>query len=295
MARLVPVPMTVRLSEEFMGKTGAGESAMPIGPETGGSRSTSVPDGQSAHKAATIQLGRVSEQFLDSLADAGLMADLGRLSARIIDELDTPLSVIVSAAQLILQEEGTPLQVTELVERIRSEVRRLAKLARDAGHFAGGESGATGEEVDLNGVLRDVLPLLKCEAQKRRITVIEAYDYGIPPIRADLLRLKQIFVIIIMNALQAMEHDGFLTIRTFCQPDGEVCASFSDSGPGIGRDILPFIFEPFFTTRSAEGGVGLGLFIARKLMEKCEGTIVVESIPGNGATFSLSFPSAASS
>lgn len=277
-----------------MVKTGAGESVITLGPENRHGNSSPVPDGQSAHKAVTSELGRVSEQFLDSLAGAVLMADLGRLSSRIIHELDTPLSVIVSAAQLILQEEGTPLQVTELVERIRAEVQRLAKLARDADHFTAGESGAVGDEIDLNSVLREVLPLLKCEAQKRTITVIEAYDYEIPPIRADLLRLKQIFVIIIMNALQAMERDGFLTIRTFCQLDGEVCASFSDSGPGIGRDILPFIFEPFFTTRSAGGGTGLGLFIARKLVERCEGTIVVESSPGNGATFSVTFPAAAS-
>lgn len=272
-----------------MGKTGASETILPLDAETRNSGSESVPDGSSAQEAVTGELDRVSEHFLDCLANASMFADLGRLSSRIINELDTPLSVIVSAAQLILQEEGTPQQVTELVERIQVEVQRLAKLVKDAGHFADREGGS-GEETDLNGVLQGVLPLLKGEARKRMVTVIEAYDYSIPTIRADALRLKQIFVIIVMNSLQAMEEGGFLTIRTFVGTDGSVCASFADSGPGIGSDLLPFIFDPFITTRSADGATGLGLFIARKLVEKCGGTITVESSPGNGSTFSVTFP-----
>lgn len=233
--------------------------------------------------------GNIREDFLDQLAFSEKMAELGRLSAGLIHELNTPLSVIVSAAQLILQEGELPDFVREMVERISMEAQRLSLFSKGVLSFARTQEG-NAVEADVNQSLREVLAFLKYEAQKRSITLVERMDYQLPSITADGNRLKQIFINLIMNALQAMENGGTLTLSTGT-PDGRsVEIQIADTGSGIPRERLAQIFEPFYTTKEAGEGTGLGLFITRKLVELLGGRIEVESEVGRGTSFRLVFP-----
>ncbi|SNB45195.1 sensor histidine kinase [Geobacter sp. DSM 9736] len=228
-----------------------------------------------------------TERFLDQLAVNEKMSELGRLTAGIVHELNTPLSVIVSAAQLILRERDVPEYVAELVERIGVEAQRLAQLTRGILSFAGNGGGSC--EADINDVLREVMTFLKYEAQKRSITVTESLDYSLPAITTDSNRLKQIFINLIMNALQAMEGGGNLKLQT-TWGNGRAEIVVADSGPGIPVEHLHLIFDPFFTTKAPEKGTGLGLYITKRLTESLGGDIRVNSTPGRGATFVISFP-----
>ena len=217
------------------------------------------------------------EGFLDQLAWNEKMAELGQLAVGMVHELNTPLSVIVSAIQLILREEELSPSVKEMVERIEMEAQRLSLFTKGVLSFARKEDAPVGE-TDVNQVLQEVICFLKYEAQKRSISVVEDLDFRLPPIVADANRMKQIFINLIMNAFQAMDGGGSLLLRSSLIDDGLISVQIADTGSGIPKHMLNSIFEPFYTTKKTGTGTGLGLFITKKLVETFSGTISVESL-----------------
>jgi two-component system NtrC family sensor kinase len=236
--------------------------------------------------------GHVDKKLLDQLAFNEKMAELGRLSAGVIHEINTPLSVIAAASQLVLNEKGLSEFVIEMIERIHGEAQRLSQLTRGILSFAREEEGV-GEEIDVNDILRDVMVFLKYEAQKRSIAVVEDFDYQLPGIFAEESRLKQIFINLIMNALQAMTEGGRLLLNTSLSDGDMVRVVITDTGTGIPGEIIDRIFEPFFTTKEPGMGTGLGLFITKNNMQALGGRIEVESSVGEGTNFRLFFPAIA--
>jgi signal transduction histidine kinase len=233
--------------------------------------------------------GQIDEEFLAQLAHNEKMAELGQLATGMIHEVNTPLSVIVSAAQLILREGEVPDFVREMVERIDLEAQRLSEFTRGVLTFARtGER--SDEEADVNEVLREVMVFLRYEARKRSITVIEELDHDLLPVAADRNRLKQIFINLIMNAFQAMEQGGALSVRTSMPDDRTVRIEIADTGKGIPPERIDRIFEPFYTTRKAGEGTGLGLYIVGKIVEVMAGRIEVSSRVGEGTTFAITLP-----
>ena len=234
--------------------------------------------------------GRLEAHFLEQLAFNEKMAELGKLSTGMVHELNTPLSVIVSAAQLILREESLPDFVREMVERIDLEAQRLSHFSRSLLSFARREAVAeAGSEADVNQVLQEVMAFLRYEAQKRSITVVEEKDHDLSVIAADANRLKQIFINLIMNAFQSMDDGGTLLLKTSLSADRAVEIQIADTGVGIDPEVVGHIFEPFYTTKAAGEGTGLGLFITKNIVELLGGRIGVKSIKGEGTTFTVSF------
>lgn len=231
----------------------------------------------------------IDKDFLDQLAWNEKMAELGQLAVGMVHELNTPLSVILSAIQLILREEELSPSVKEMVERIEAEAQRLSLFTKGLLSFARREDEAVCE-VDVNQVLREVVYFLKYEAQKRPIAVVEDFDFRLPAIAADTNRLKQIFINLIMNAIQAMDWGGSLLLRSFQADEQHISVQIADTGTGISTQSLNHIFEPFFTTKKTGKGTGLGLFITKKLVESFSGTISVESSEGEGTCFTITFP-----
>jgi signal transduction histidine kinase len=236
-----------------------------------------------------IDNSQIGDDFLDQLAWNEKMAELGQLAVGMVHELNTPLSVIVSAIQLILREEDLSPSVKEMVERIESEAQRLSLFTKGLLSFARKENEAI-DEVDVNQVLREVVHFLKYEAQKRPIAVVEDFDFRIPPMAADENRLKQIFINLIMNAIQAMDRGGSLLLRSYQSDERHISVQIADTGSGISTQSLNHIFEPFYTTKKGGKGTGLGLFITKKLVESFSGNIEVESREGEGTCFTITFP-----
>lgn len=236
-----------------------------------------------------ISSSHLDKDFLDRLAWNEKMAELGQLAVGMVHELNTPLSVIVSAIQLILREEELSPSVKEMVERIESEAQRLSLFTKGLLSFARKEDNPAGE-ADVNQVLKEVVSFLKYEAQKRSIVVVEDLDFRLPPTNIDENRLKQIFINLIMNAVQSMESGGTLLLRSFMADDLAISVQIADTGTGIAGNCLDHIFEPFYTTKKSGTGTGLGLFITKKLVESFSGTIGVESREGEGTCFTITFP-----
>jgi len=232
---------------------------------------------------------QAEDELLKRLASNEKMAELGRLSAGIIHEINTPLSVIAAASQMVLCEPDLPEAVTEMVERIHQEVQRLSQLTRGILSFSREEDSAEGES-DINLTLREVLLFLKYEIQKRSIIVSEELDPHLPLVNANQNLLKQIFLNLIVNALQAMGSSGRLTVDSSLTEDMEIRVRIRDTGAGIPLDTLEKIFTPFFTTKEPGVGTGLGLYVTRNNVERLHGSIQVQSSEGEGACFTLLFP-----
>jgi len=231
------------------------------------------------------------EKLLRQLADNEKMAELGRLSVGIIHEINTPLSVIAAASQMILCEQDLSELVTEMVERIHQEVQRLSQLTRGILSFSRKDS--PDGEADVNLILHEVVTFLKYEIQKRSILVIEDLAPRLPLLDGNPNLLKQIFLNLIVNALQAMGNGERLFLDTSMTDNGMILVRIHDTGAGIPQNVLARIFDPFFTTKEPGEGTGLGLFITRKNVEHLGGRIEVESRDREGTSFTLTFPPAA--
>jgi signal transduction histidine kinase len=142
------------------------------------------------------------------------------------------------------------------------------------------------EDLDIAGLVQETLLLISHELKEHDIR-IETDLQPMPTIRADRDQIKQVFLNITLNAMQAMPGGGTLDIST-AVTDDHVSVSFRDEGPGISETVHQRLFEPFFTTK--EEGIGLGLPIVKRIIQDHHGTIRVESMEGKGSTFTITLP-----
>ena len=134
------------------------------------------------------------------------MAELGKISAGVVHELNAPLSVMVSASQMILREEGVPESVREMIDRISTEAQRLSQMTRGILSFSSHEEACG--DADVNLTVELVLDFLRYEASRRGVSLLRTLDHRLPVVRVDGNVLEQIVINIAMNALQAMDLMG---------------------------------------------------------------------------------------
>lgn len=231
----------------------------------------------------------IPPDLLKQMAYNEKMAELGKISAGVVHELNAPLSVIISASQMIMREDDVPEAVQEMIARISSEAQRLSQLTKGLLNFSSHDE--TVGETDLNLTVDFILNFLTFEAARRGVTVLRQLDYTLPVIRLDANILKQILLNIIMNALQAMEDaGGKLLIETTNDGPDRICLIIADNGPGIPDETLDRIFDRYFTTKKPGEGTGLGLFVTKNLVESMGGDIKVSSRIGGGTTFVVTLP-----
>ena len=231
----------------------------------------------------------ITTDLLRRLAYNEKMAELGKISAGVVHELNAPLSVIVSASQMIMREEGVPEVVMEMISRISSEAQRLSHLTRGLLNFSSHDESVG--EIDLNLTVDFILNFLNFEAARRGVIVLRQLDHTLPAVHLDANILKQILLNIIMNALQAMEDNGGkLIVETTAAGDDHICFIIADNGPGIPPETVSRIFDRYFTTKKAGEGTGLGLFVTKNLVENMGGEIKVTTRSGGGTTFTITLP-----
>jgi signal transduction histidine kinase/ligand-binding sensor domain-containing protein len=231
-----------------------------------------------------------TRQQQTELAHVARVSTMGELAASVAHELNQPLGAILSnaeAAEMLLA--ATPPALAE-VKEILADIRRDDERAGEVIHRMRAllhKREMERQPVELNAVAQAVLPLVQAEASLRRITITTDLASDLPPVLGDRIHLQQVLLNLIMNAFEAMSRqvssERVVTIRTAAAAEATQELSVSDSGPGIDPGKLPRLFDPFFTTKS--NGMGMGLSIARRIVEAHHGRIWAENNAARGATF----------
>ncbi|MBF0398211.1 MAG: PAS domain-containing protein [Desulfobacterales bacterium] len=224
------------------------------------------------------------------LLQAEKMSALGKLAAGVAHQLNNPLGGITLFAKIIMEEyELDPLVKSDL-ERILNEAKKCSDTVKELLEFARQTSNLIRPH-DINSAINRTMFLLENQALFQNIKISKHFDDTIPQVYVDIQQMNHVFMNIILNAGQAMDGKGTLTIRTSMSNDKEkVCIEIEDTGPGISEEIAAHIFDPFFTTKEEGKGTGLGLSIVYSIIEDHKGSIAVKSKPGEGATFIIELP-----
>ncbi|MFQ6083129.1 MAG: ATP-binding protein [Candidatus Aminicenantia bacterium] len=215
------------------------------------------------------------------------LASLGLLSAGVAHEINTPLTGISSYVQMLQKSFPKEHPHLRLIQKIESQTERVAKIVKTLLDFSR-QPDFSFYRVDLAQILKEILSLIEYKLKKMNIRVKLNFS-KIRPIWANGERLQQVFINIILNALDAMPKGGDLKIDLY-QENSEAVITIKDSGAGIKKEHLPNIFDPFFTTKGLGKGTGLGLSISYAIIKEHEGQILVESELGKGTTFLIKIP-----
>lgn len=216
------------------------------------------------------------------------LAAMGRLSATIAHEVNNPLGIIKNYLHLLRVQKPGDGEASENLKIVSEEVNRIADIVRRLLDFHRPATPGL-HDFDLWQVVDDCLRLLKKSNAHQRVNVVLPQDRVAVPVRANAEELKQVFLNLFMNALDAMPQGGTLTVRLIPRRQ-TVLAQVRDTGTGILPDHLPRIFEPFFTTKSEGQGTGLGLYVCYGIVQRHGGRIMVYNHPEGGAVFTVRLP-----
>lgn len=215
------------------------------------------------------------------------LASIGLLSAGVAHEINTPLTGISSYVQ-ILQKKLSTSSHSQVLEKIEAQTDRVAKIVKNLLNFARNPSESAFQKVDLSQNLQEIISLIDYKLKNMKID-LKLDIRPIKPIWAQGERIQQVFINIILNAMDAMPDGGTLTI-TLSQADNQAAVIIEDTGTGIKSQHLPHIFDPFFTTKGIGKGTGLGLSISYAIIKEHEGRISVESEEDKGSRFVINIP-----
>ena len=239
--------------------------------------------------------GRLEKRLKASqaqLVQSGKMAAVGQLAAGVAHEVNNPLQIILSRVQLLMIRHQDQDGLVKDLRLIESNVKRISRIIRSLLDFARHNSGdEEHKEIDLVYLVNQTINLMHHLLDRGKVEA-RLHVEGDDPSRiaGNTGEMEQVFLNLIINALQAMPEGGGELRVEIDRRDDQVVVRLQDTGEGIPEENLPRIFDPFFTTREESGGTGLGLSIIFGIVEKHNGRIEVDSEVGQGTTFTLRFP-----
>lgn len=233
------------------------------------------------------------EDMQRRLVQADKLSSIGLLAAGVAHEVNTPLAVISTYAQMLAKQVNGDDQKAKLLDKIAKQTFRASEIVNSLLNFSRTSTASDFDDVDLNKVVRETATLLEHQLRKAGIQVKMELDEKLPLIRGNFGRLQQVFLNLFLNARDAMESGGTLTVESRSE-GGHAFLEVRDTGPGIPPELMNRIFDPFFTTKTARKGTGLGLSISYGIVEEHGGSIEAAS-GGPGAVFRLEFPALAES
>lgn len=243
-------------------------------------------------------LEQIVEQRTKELRDAqaGLvqmekMSATGQLAAGVAHEINNPVGIIKNRLELLIDDIKAERRVADMGDHLsmmHRQTDRISKIVSKLLSFARKSSG-TKAALNVEQLINGVVLLVRKEAEKRGITLTSEASPDLPPILGEVTELEQVFINLIINAMDATPRGGRITLFA-TQVENRVQIRVQDTGTGIEQEHLNRIYDPFFTTKDVGVGTGLGLAISYRIVEDHGGTIIVASSPEHGTTFTLNFP-----
>ncbi|KPL25151.1 MAG: hypothetical protein AMJ75_01725 [Phycisphaerae bacterium SM1_79] len=220
------------------------------------------------------------------------LATLGQLAAGVAHEINNPLGAVLMYTHLSLEEMAAEDHRRQNLQKALEEATRCKNIVKGLLDFAR-QTEPKVEESDANEILERTLSLLKNQALLQNVKITKMLAPTLPKLMMDGSQIQQVFTNIILNAAEAVDGEGQLTVATRMARDGRgIEIEFTDTGSGIPQENLEKIFDPFFSTKEVGRGTGLGLAVSYGIIARHKGTINVKSEPGKGTTFTVTLPRA---
>lgn len=216
------------------------------------------------------------------------LASLGKLAAGVAHEINSPLTGVLTYSSLLLKEKKDGDPEREDLEVIVNETNRCKKIVKGLLDFAR-QTEPDKASSDINEIIDKSLDLISHQASMQNIKIEKKIKPDIPAIMIDRGQIQQVFINILLNAIEAMPQGGTLTVSSGIQ-DQMLAVGFADTGAGIAEENLRKIFDPFFTTKKQGRGTGLGLSVSYGIIERHRGRLEVKSKVGKGTTFTVKLP-----
>ncbi|MBV8865494.1 MAG: PAS domain S-box protein, partial [Acidobacteriaceae bacterium] len=230
------------------------------------------------------------EEMARKLVQADKLSSIGLLAAGVAHEVNTPLAVISTYAQMLAKQVSGDDQKSKLLEKIAKQTFRASEIVNSLLNFSR-TSPTEYTDLDLNRVVRETVSLVEHQFQKTGVETRLNLAEELPLTRGNGGKLQQVFLNLFINARDAMPAGGTLTVRTWAE-GGFAHVEVADTGQGIPAENLARIYDPFFSTKGPKKGTGLGLSITYGIVQEHNGIIEVDSVPGRGTRFRLEFPEA---
>jgi len=233
---------------------------------------------------------RLKEYTQQQIMKSERLATLGQLAAGVAHEINNPLGAVLMYAHLSLEEMEAEDPHRKNLEKAVGEATRCKDIVKRLLDFAR-QTEPKVEKLDANEILERTLSLVENQALFQNVKIIKDLSASLPKTMMDGSQIQQVFTNIILNAAEALNGEGELTVATRMVPDGEsIEIKFTDTGCGIPKENLEKIFDPFFTTKEVGRGTGLGLAVSYGIVARHKGTIDVKSEQGKGTTFIVKLP-----
>jgi signal transduction histidine kinase len=252
--------------------------------------------GPALHNATTMNsLKKINNELVDTqsqLLQTAKMSALEKLAAGIAHEIHNPLTIISGKAQVLLLKGEKKLdaqKVTEVLTTIVQQTKRAADITRRLLMFAKPQQIETKRLISIESVINDTISLVSYQVSLDEIRIVKIIESNTPFIAGSLLEVRELFLNLILNSIQAIGTQGVITIVVkHIEKDGLVKISIADTGKGIPKEKTVDIFDPFYTTKV--DCVGLGLFVSQQIVNRMGGAIKVDSAPGTGSVFNVLLP-----
>jgi two-component system NtrC family sensor kinase len=233
---------------------------------------------------------RLKEAERIKMMQSNKMASLGHLAAGVAHEINNPLSGILIDASLILEELNEESPLRKQIQDIVADTNRCKEIVKNLLAYSR-QTEFKREILNINGVIEQAFSFLREHALLQNITVNKGFSSSMLICEGDNNQLIQVFTNMIINATQAMDGKGHITIQTSKdKEEGKIYVEISDTGCGIPSENIPKIFDPFFTTKEEGKGTGLGLSTVKDILEKHGGNIKVKYTCPQGTTFLIELP-----
>jgi two-component system NtrC family sensor kinase len=238
-----------------------------------------------------------TQMMSKKVVEAGKLASVGELAAGIAHEINNPVAIMVEEAgwmgdlleDMALEKGQDRAEFERAIKQIQTQGKRCKDITHKLLSFAR-QTDATIEDVDILRLLEELIELSAQRAKYAMVKIKTDFGDNLPTLKVSATELQQVFFNLINNALDAMEKQGG-DLNIFCHRENDsVTIKVADTGGGIPKANLDRIFDPFFTTKPVGKGTGLGLSICYGIIEKMGGNLSVDSVVGQGTTFTISIP-----